>query len=418
MIPSRPSRRALRLLRSAWASVAIVAVAWASPASAADGYSISNTITQQIVEHGVCRKVTNALAAGKGLYVPTKYDTEWNNGAKAFLNNVITGVSLAACLDAASLRFKSASSTLLSRTFSAGNRQTWTWSGWVKRGSMGGAVYRALLSSGDGNNANGYFVLRYNPDDTIVAYSTTDNVSTHLSCATTSVFRDVSAWHHVVLQLNTTATSQAHRIKLFINGEPDPTFTCSTWPALNSSHNINRAIVHGTGYFSFGANQFFDGYLADINFVDGQALTAAAFAEADSDTDQWIPKAYGGTYGTNGHHLTFANPASLGNDSSGGAKHWTATNFSTTAGTTYDPMGDYSSGSLGGNYPTWNPLDKATTAPLSEGNLRASGGALNVLWQAYATQSVPRAGKWYWEITMAPTAGWNRHIKWLGLHAL
>jgi len=331
------------------------------PALAAEGYSVGSGTTQQIAEHGVCRKVTNAIGGGLGLYVPTKFSPEWSVGSNAFINNVITGVTLAACLDAASLRFKG--NAYLTRLPATGNSQIFTWSGWIKRGGGFGTA-QDLFSA---YYSTAYFtIFSIDAGDKLQYYNLVASAG-RAWVASKGVLRDPNAWYHIVLSVN--ATTGWGRV--YINGV-DQTDTLN--PVANVASSINNPSTNhfigvrgnGTGYFN--------GYMSDVYFVDGQALTASDFGETDPDTGQWIPKQYAGTYGTNGFHLTFANPASLGNDSSGGAKHWTPTNFGTTPGTTYDPMGDYASGSFGGSYSTLNQLH-GYNATVSAGNLTAVLGA-------------------------------------------
>ena len=297
-----------------------LAAAWAFPAGTADGYSISNTITQQIIEHSVCRKVTNALAGGKGLYVPTKYDTEWNNGAKAFLNNAISGVSLAACLDAASLRFKG-NAYLYRYPGTTGDSKIFTWSSWVKRnGNFGVAqdVFGAYL------NASNFTIISIDTSN-MIQYYNLNAANGRAWVASSGVLRDPSAWYHVVVSTN----ANTGYGKVYINGVEQtslPLAPLNYTSSINTNTHAQLVGIRGDG------TSYFHGYMSDMYLIDGQALTASAFGETDPDTGQWIPKPYTGTYGTNGVHLTFANPANLGADSSGGARDYIATaGFSTTA---------------------------------------------------------------------------------------
>lgn len=363
--------------------LAAVTSAWS-----AEGYSLNNGVTKQITEHGVCRMVTNAVAGGLGVYVPTKFDVEWSVGSKAFINNVISGVSLAACLDAASLRFRG--SQYLNRTpASAGNQQKWTWSGWLKRSGV--ATQQTVFEASPGNGSDREFIFfnsagmlhlgHYNGGWTYVK-------------ASTALYRDTSAWMHVVVAVDSTQATGALRTRIYVNGTELSSWSSSVDMALNRSTNMNSTKPHFLGRQG-ASSEYFEGNLADVYLVDGQQLAPSDFAELDANTNQWIPKSYAGTYGTNGFHLTFANPASLGNDSSGNAKHWTPNNFSTTTGTTYDPMGDYASGSLGGNYATLNSADGTSNVAFANGNLQVTGSAFYRTTRA--TIGVT-SGKWYWEV--------------------
>jgi hypothetical protein len=172
---------------------------------------------------------------------------------------------------------------------------------------------------------------------------------------------------------------------------------------------VNATNAHRIGASAATAT-FFDGYLTEINFIDGQALTPSSFGETDIITGVWKPKKYAGTYGTNGFYLNFSDnstAAALGTDFSGNSNTWTVNNISVTAGATYDSMIDvptlYADGGNGrGNYATLNPLDKtpaSTTITASNGNLQVtSTNAGTVAECMAATIAIPaNSGKWYWE---------------------
>jgi hypothetical protein len=154
----------------------------------------------------------------------------------------------------------------------------------------------------------------------------------------------------------------------------------------------------------------FNGYMADINFIDGQQLAASSFGETDADTGVWKPKAYSGSYGTNGFYLKFADNSgttstTLGKDSSGNSNNWTPNNFSVTAGAGNDSLVDSptpygtdtgAGGEVRGNYCTWNFLDKNGYFTLTNGNLNAGTTFSN--WVGIRATFGVSTGKWYWEI--------------------
>ena len=213
---------------------------------------------------------------------------------------------------ARSLRFNSADSAYLSRTpASAGNRKTWTWSGWIKR-SKSGTQTIFLCDNGIDNVT--FALLSINSDAlSFSAYT--------LAWRTTSgLLRDYSAWYHIVVAFDTTQATASNRVKLYINGSEVTSFLTSNNPTQNTDYGINQAATHDVGkvYSAYG---YFDGYMAEINFIDGQALTPSSFGETDSITGRWKAKAYSGTYGTNGFYLKFADNSSnirLGWSSDGG----------------------------------------------------------------------------------------------------
>lgn len=310
-----------------------------------------------------------------------------------------------------SLRFRSSASAYLSRTPSvAGNRQTWTWSAWVKRGSL---TTGTIFGAGTGTT---YTQFSFSGD--ALFFSNTVSAVVSINVQTAAVFRDPSAWYHIVLYVDTTQAVNTNGVRIYVNGVNQTlTFTNYTSGSLCS---VNNAVEQALGRVL--TTQYFDGYLTDVNFIDGQALTPASFGAIDSSTGVWAPRPYSGTYGTNGFYLKFANTSSvaaLGNDSSGNNNTWTVNNVSLTAGATYDSMIDvpvnYSDGGNGrGNYCVLNPLayDRiyaSFRAVLSDGNLQAvtSAGGTGDYSCTIGTMGVS-SGKWYWEMT--GTAGTTLRI--------
>ena len=192
-----------------------------------------------------------------------------------------------------SLRFRSASSTYLTRTpASAGNRKTWTWSAWVKRSKQTGieTLFKAYTDST--NSFSIYF------GNTSLSFG---NDTGTIGTSTTSVFRDPSAWYHIVFALDTTQATASDRCKLWVNGTLQPLNTLNA-PSLNQDLEVNNSSAHYLGGYT---GYYFDGYMGDVYLVDGQALTPSDFGRTDGATGQWIPKKYAGTYGTNGFKLDF-----------------------------------------------------------------------------------------------------------------
>jgi hypothetical protein len=299
-----------------------------------------------------------------------------------------------------SVRLRSSASAYLNRTFGTPtNNKIYAWSIWVKRGDLTATTIFVLascptagfLSFGDGTNP----VIRWND-------GTADII-------TSSVYRDPSAWYHIVVAVDTTQATAANRVKIYVNGVQLTSFSTASYPSLNASQNWNSAGTHNIGRRVSTSTLYYDGYLTEINFIDGQALTPSSFGETNAITGVWQPKAYSGTYGTNGFELTFADnsnntAATIGKDYSGNGNNWTPNVISVTAGATYDSMLDvptpYADGGNGrGNYAVLNPLDKTSISPTySNGNLAISAGAS---W-AYsrATMLLPSNVKIYAETTL------------------
>ena len=195
-----------------------------------------------------------------------------------------------------SLRFRSASNTELSRTpSSAGNRKTFTWSGWVKRSDISPTQGRLF---GGGVTSSDYFEIYIPGDDYLrVIWYEGGQVFTN----TTAKFRDSSAWYHVVVAVDTTQSTAGDRIKMYANG--NLLGRNSTNPAQNFETSVNKAVEHNIGKYLTGNASYFDGYLTEINFIDGQALDPSYFGYTESQTGIWRPKKYTGAYGTNGFNL-------------------------------------------------------------------------------------------------------------------
>ena len=195
-----------------------------------------------------------------------------------------------------SLRLRSSASAYLSRTFpSAGNQKTWTWSGWAKRGKL---LANQDLFSPSGASPNQKQFRFGNGDDLVFYHQVSGTVTAQKW--TTALFRDLSAWYHIVLQIDTTNATAADRIKIYVNGSRITSFSLSTDPALNADLVWNSATTH---YIGNNNSQPLDGYLTEINFIDGQALDPSYFGETDVVTGVWKPIKYTGSYGTNGFYL-------------------------------------------------------------------------------------------------------------------
>jgi hypothetical protein len=305
-----------------------------------------------------------------------------------------------------SVRLRSSASAYLSRTpASATNRKTWTWSGWVKRGILNssGATAYPLFAVTTGTTDVTWFDMRIISDQIwIGGYTTNWRV-------TTQVFRDPSAWYHIVLAVDTTQATANDRLKLYVNGVQITAFNTTNNPAQNADLGINQATPT---YISQSQAQYFDGYLTEINFIDGQALDPSSFGETNLVTGVWQPKKYAGTYGTNGFFLNFsdnsaATAAAIGKDYSGNGNNWTPNNISVTAGVTYDSMLDvptqWADGGNGrGNYATLNPLNLGSPY-LSSGNLKHSTSG----WSSCSGTIAISSGKWYWEVTCTTHGGSN-----------
>ena len=300
-----------------------------------------------------------------------------------------------------SLRFNSSDSAYLQRTpSSAGNRQICTFSCWVKRSNLDTTNCLASAYSANNNSDNISMNLRElgsgNCEFRVTGYF-------HDFRKTTRLFRDVSAWYHIVVAFDTTQSSADDRIKIYINGVQETSFSVSGNVTQNMNIAFNDTSVHRIGTQSNSLSNYVDGYMAEINFLDGYAYDASYFGETDALTGQWNPKKYVGSYGTNGYYLNFSDNSgttatTLGKDSSGNGNNFTPNNFSVAAGAGNDSLED----SPTNNFCTFNPLFAYSTnfATFSNGNLDHS---LAVSQIAASSFLIPKTGKWYAEFVL--TAG-------------
>jgi hypothetical protein len=202
-----------------------------------------------------------------------------------------------------SLRFRSSASAYLNRTpATASNRKTWTMSMWVKRGNN--AYQQLAYASESPTYADPVCLIGFSSDN-IDLFQYTSSFDFRL--ITTQVFRDPSAWYHIVWSVDTTQATSTNRVKLYVNGEQVTSFTTATYPSLNFDTAFNYTGPHLISARGAGGSvqEFFDGYLTEVNFIDGQALTPSDFGETNSTTGVWQPIEYTGTYGTNGFYLPF-----------------------------------------------------------------------------------------------------------------
>jgi len=311
-----------------------------------------------------------------------------------------------------SVRFNRPNASKMSRSLGTATANTkWTFSSWVKlssfsagttdgRGIFGGTGSTYALKLGfEGATANAQQLLFIDYPST--GGPNTGGVQTLLY--TKKVFRDPSAWYHVVVAQDTTQGTASDRIKIYINGELQTEFENYTsggtptpfYPAQNSA-TINDSIhtfLLGVGNADNVAASF-DGYQAETYFIDGTAYAGSDFGETKNGV--WIPKdASGLTFGNNGFYLKYESSSDLGNDSSGNNNDYTVANISA-----HDQMLDsptFNSDSNGGNMCTWNPLDAKNMAVPTEGNLSVdfSGSNYN---QIRGTMSIGNSGKWYMEL--------------------
>ena len=275
---------------------------------------------------------------------------------------------------------------------SAGNRKTFTWSAWVKRCKF--STNQTFFSAGSSSSSLPRVDWQFITDDKLQLYFNPTGSTWIRGITTTASYRDPSAWYHIVAAIDTTQASGADRVKLYVNGEQITAFTFGAYLTQDSDMPINNTIEHNIGRYQSDANAYFDGYIAEVNFVDGQALDASYFGETKSDT--WIPKKYTGSYGTNGYYLDYATRATDPIDASGNGNNWSSTNVVST---------DWMLDSPTNNWATLNPLGPRINGAnygmgtQTQGNLTVSSTSGSYYSKTSSTL-FEDGGKWYYEIRM------------------
>ena len=288
-----------------------------------------------------------------------------------------------------SLRFNDDDSAYLSRTpSSAGNRRTYTISTWVKRSNL--------------SSVQGIFCAKQTKDDTTaLVFETGDTLlftdrpsdNRNIDLRTDRLFRDPSAWYHLVIAVDTTQGTDSNRVKIYVNGVQETSFSTSSYPSQNyETAYWNNTNEHRIGMLQDNSALHYDGYISEFNFIDGSALDPTDFGETN-DNGVWIPKKYTSSYGTNGFFLEFQqtgtsqNSSGIGADTSGQDNHFAVSNLAAIDITTDTPTN---------NFNTLNSLANAGGATLSEGNTKCVGAAASDK-NTFSTFGLTK-GKWYFEI--------------------
>jgi len=280
----------------------------------------------------------------------------------------------------------------MNKTAANGTRTKATFSAWVKRSILGDESL-LFYSRIDASN---HFLIRFTGGDALelVNRISGSNISFY---TTNQLFRDVSAWYHVVWSIDTTQASSGDRIKLFVNGTQVTSFATSTTQSQSTdlAANINTAEYYVAQEYTSGDN-YFDGYMAEVVWIDGTAYAASYFGETDSVTNNWVPKDVSGlTFGNSGFYLDFKDSSNLGNDANGGTD-LTENNITSI---------DQSTDTCTNNFATFNPLSKndSGTITFSNGNLTTAHSGSDSVYSSYSTIGVS-SGKWYTEFKVDASA--------------
>ena len=296
-----------------------------------------------------------------------------------------------------SCRFDGSSDYLNRTPSSAGNLRTMTFSFWMKRARLEQDAQRIFSIFNNGGGDQFWLRTADSSNDYIDFFSQSSSSQT-LRLVSNARLRDLSAWYHIVIAVDTTQGTDSNRIKMYINGVQQTSFSTASYPSQNTDLEWNKAIPNMIGaQQSGGSSEFIDMYLAEVCFIDGQQLAADQFGEFDEDTNIWKPINVSGlTFGTNGFYLDFENASSLGADVSGNGNNWTVNNLTSI---------DQTTDTCTNNFCTFTPNFKSDWT-LSEGNLkceRTTGTSMIV-----GTSIMPTTGKWYFEVKIGEAGDSDR----------
>ena len=308
-----------------------------------------------------------------------------------------------------SLRFDSASSTNLTRTAgtpSDGKKATWSW--WMKKCEVtpSSPSHHSVFYSGSPNSDGfriAFLKLAGYHNHQLIINQDNGSSASYMYVYTNAFYRDPSGWYHFVVSYDSTDSTAADRIKIYVNG---------TQQTISSGTNINPPLNHIPSFQVSGKtlrigegrtddNEHINGYLAEVNFIDGTAYDASNFGETKDGV--WVAKSSSGlTFGNNGFYLPFDDSSAIGDDESSNTNDFTANNFSA-----HDVVPD----SPTNNFCTLNPI-AGNGDSISEGNLKGEGDSGSGVFQGWTSTFAMSSGKWYWEVNAVDV----NNIMQIGVH--
>jgi len=267
---------------------------------------------------------------------------------------------------------------------SSGNRRTWTFSCWVKRTEL--SLEHYMFNFGDEDyNQSGRTLMTFRTGVDQIWFGG----GSAYQLKTTQVFRDTSAWYHIVLAVDTTQATDSNRLKLYINGEQVTDFDSTSYPSQNFEYAANRNHKHSIGYNHTDNASGFSGYMSEVALIDGQQLTPSSFGETDNDSGIWKPKDLSTlTFGSNGFYLKFDDSSSLGADSSSNNNDFTLVNISAVDQATDTPTNNFAILNTRHRVPDTTRKEGATTTVKNNNGWRTMVSTLGV-----------SSGKWYFELS-------------------
>ena len=296
-----------------------------------------------------------------------------------------------------SIRFNDDDSPALNKTYSgAGSQTTFTYSCWLKVATTDTGSGFPLFNGGTGTSDTTWSGVAYYQG---MIYSQGYNTNWRI---TSRKLRDPSAWYHIVYVWDTTNPSPDERIRIYINGTRETEFSTFNNPGASANSGINTATQHTIGYQSRTVGWgYADAYLAEMVFIDGQALEPSSFAETN-ENGIWVPKDVSGlTFGTNGFHIDGRDSSDLGDDESGRGNDYTATGLAAHDQVSDSPTNNFCT--INAVYTDNSSQVSFDAGTLSNGNL-VYVGSNNTFSVKGFTFNLPKSGKWYFEYMIGGTS--------------
>ena len=275
-------------------------------------------------------------------------------------------------------------STYLTRTPSSiTNRQVFTISLWLKRGLLANNL--RIFSAG--TTASAFSAISFDGNDKF-RFNHFNGSSIVVDLITTRVFRDTSAWYHIVVGVDSTQATTSDRAKIYINGVQETSFATTTYPPLNQSFAFNNTQTHEIGRNIYNTSEYFDGSMSHFHFIDGTQYQASDFGETDANGVWKIKTSPSVTYGTNGFFI-LKNGNSVTDQSGNG------NNFTVASGTLTNTEDCPSN-----VFNTMTALAKSSVVTLKDGGCTTVGNSLGSAGKCRSNWNIPQSGKWYCEYKM------------------
>ena len=295
-----------------------------------------------------------------------------------------------------SCKFEDDNDEYLYRTNASGtNRKTWTVSWWFKQTELG-SVRSSYLEHWQGGVYGEASRAGIDPYDRlwIDVGGGDGNTGTLFRSLSTARLRDTAAWYHVVIACDSTQSTEADRLKVWLNGVEVTAWDQHQIPTLNF-----QSALQGTGGVQMKWGSYdstyhgYSGYLAECNYVDGVTATQNDFGEFDDNSGIWKPKEYTGSYGTNGSYLDFEIASDLGANAKGNDTNFSLNNITAADQATDTPTNNFSTMN-----PLWNYFNEVPRVTISDGGTRLTGNQSGTIWRGIPSTIPVTAGKWYWEV--------------------